>query len=57
MCYAWIPTHFPERVKRSLFLSQVAVEFIIEQMICFGVAKRSGSGRYSLTDEYKQATF
>ena len=46
-----------KELSEACFLSQAAVEFIIEQMICFGVAKRSGSGRYSLTDEYKQATF
>ncbi|EFL4479800.1 TPA: hypothetical protein N7D54_002393 [Escherichia coli] len=46
-----------KELSEACFLSQAAVEFIIEQMICFGVAKRSGSGRYSLTDEYKLATF
>lgn len=34
-------------------LSQTAVEFIVEQMVCLGVAQRGAFGRYSLTVEYK----
>ena len=35
-------------------LSQASTEFIIEQMVCFGVARRGAFGRYSLTSEYKK---
>ena len=34
-----------------------AVEFIIEQMLCMGVAKRGSFGQYSLTPEYKNGNF
>lgn len=38
-------------------ISQVSVEFIVEQMVCLGVARRSSFGRYSLTVEYKNGIF
>ncbi|ECV6025621.1 hypothetical protein DIL11_21480 [Salmonella enterica] len=33
-------------------ISHEKVEFIIEQMVCFGVAQRGAFGRYSLTPAY-----
>lgn len=38
-------------------VSLPAVEFIIEQMICMGVAQRGAFERYSLTLEYKNGSF
>ncbi|MEY8921368.1 hypothetical protein [Escherichia coli] len=46
-----------KELSEACFLSQAAVEFIIEQMIVLGLQSVAGLVAYSLTDEYKQATF
>lgn len=38
-------------------ISEATAEFIVEQMVCFGVAQRGAFGRYSLTNEYKKGIF
>ena len=42
-----------DELSEACRLSQASTEFIIEQMVCFGVARRGAFGRYSLTKEYE----
>ncbi|ENL7643629.1 hypothetical protein AB5R77_004443 [Enterobacter hormaechei] len=38
-------------------ISEATAAFIVEQMVCFGIAQRGAFGRYSLTNEYKNGFF
>ncbi|HHA2249973.1 TPA: hypothetical protein ACOEHG_004916 [Enterobacter ludwigii] len=38
-------------------LNQTSTEFIVEQMVYFGVVHRGAFGRYSLTSSYKDGRF
>ncbi|WP_371292136.1 hypothetical protein [Enterobacter hormaechei] len=51
------PRITPQELSDACNVSLPAVEFIIEQMLCMGVAQRGAFGRYSLTPEYKNGNF
>lgn len=46
-----------EEIREACRISQASTEFIIEQMVYFGVAQRGAFGRYSLTNEYRKGAF
>ena len=51
------PRITPQELSDACNVSLPAIEFIIEQMICMGVAQRGAFGRYSLTPKYKNGNF
>lgn len=46
-----------QALSEACALSAATTEFILAQMVCFGVAQRGAFGRYSLTQEYKNGKF
>jgi len=46
-----------QALSEACSMSTVTTEFILEQMVYYGVAQRGAFGRYSLTQEYKVGNF